>query len=255
MISKSNRFVRLLAALCLSILGLLTPTHSAAEADAEGMAREEAARADVSAEAGEEADDGAEAAEVGAAPDAAEVEEAEEGEEDDPSAEAGPSVPSLDLPQLDLPTGTLPGAEGLQAPASESKETITRSRPPPPEFSVESVEHAGGYRTTSRGCVARGRLEGFVVDAFPADIQPFATCLRLGASRAVRTRLQARILAPGGEEVADASGSLSFEGEGELIDFVIEWVGFPAPRDGDYEMVLELDGSEVERVPLEVSTE
>ena len=182
----------------------------------------------------------------------AESEASEEAPTDEAEA-AGPTLPSITVPTLELPGGAVPGVEGLKGPSTERREAPERRARAPAEFTLHSVEHAHGHRATPRGCIARGRLEGFGVDRFPAKMQPFTTCMRIAADRAVIARLEARILDPRGREVADAKGEIAFEGNDAAIDYIIEWVGFPAAQAGTYELVLDLDRRELARFPLEVA--
>ena len=169
-------------------------------------------------------------------------------------AREGSAVPQINIPRFELPTTKLPEVE-LEVTTTKREELPERAQPRSVGFSVESIDHARSHRATARGCVARGRLEGFRIAEFPTQVQPFSSCIRFSAERPVIARLEARILDPGGREVADATGEVSFAGGGKTIDYVIAWAGFPARDAGTYEIVVSLERTEVGRFPLEVSAQ
>ncbi len=207
-------------------------------------------------EPAESSESEAPSAEDDAADQGDDLDQAAEGDgADDGKKAEGPSLPSISVPNLNLPVGSVPGVDGLKRQSVEREEVPERRRLKQAEYTVRKVVHAHGHRASARGCAPTGRLEGFKVERFPSRIQEFSSCVRLSADRAVIARLAARILNPRGREVADASGEVSFDGRGTAVDYVIEWVGFPAERPGTYEIVLELDHKEVARFPLEVSAE
>ncbi|MDF1563960.1 MAG: hypothetical protein P1V51_13005 [Deltaproteobacteria bacterium] len=157
-------------------------------------------------------------------------------------------------PKLELDKPDTESLGDIEMEGKAAPKTPGMAAPTKVTYAVESAALGRGFKIKNKktGCVAKAALKGFTLEKIPGPTGPFQTCLRLSASDGVVAAIEARIVGPGGIELADASGEVSFARSGKTMDFVIDWTGFVARAPGVHKLEVVLASTARKTVEFEV---
>ncbi|MGI5864183.1 MAG: hypothetical protein ACOX6T_19305 [Myxococcales bacterium] len=156
-------------------------------------------------------------------------------------------APKLESPKLEIELPELPNTDGLEGPARQKEPELRRAgsdlhgAAQDGAAKLESIVHARDFSVGAKGRAPVGRIDSFVVEGLPSSIPPFKSLLRLVSPGKVPAIVRVRIVSPGGEELLASRAEVSF-GSNEVMELVIDWEGFRAVREGDYKVVVDVDG-------------
>ncbi len=164
-----------------------------------------------------------------------------------------PDLPTFGPPKLEIEAPEGESLKDLEVVGKAVPETKSPAAPTKVLYAVEAIALGKGFRIRKKtGCVAKVKLKGFTLEQIPGPTGPFQSCLHLTATEGVVAGIKARIVGPGGLEVADASGEVSFARSGLNMDFVIDWTGFVARAPGTHRLEIELASTAKKTVEFEV---
>jgi hypothetical protein len=165
----------------------------------------------------------------------------------------GAKKDSLGLSGLRMPSlGSVPKAEGLQAPKAAPLPEGTRQSGGPAQYKVVEVVHAAGFVAGEKGPQPMGEpLTQVSLKGKPPTTERFSTLLRVDSTSPSGAPIEVLVLDGRGETVMQSSGRLSFGGT-TSSHFQVDWTPSGLRRGGTYQVLVRVAGEPLGTWPLEV---